>query len=223
MPIQHEGKTLYTEEEVNAAKEAAVKERAKNHGKTVDDLEARATAAEKEAKANAKAAKEVEGLRAELGEARDANTLLGHGVSDEKGRRRLRQAYQADQQGVEEGKRASFDDWLKGDGAEDLARYAPAGDAGAEAAAGAAKPGAAGAEVGAKPATRTITTSAGARPAAGAAKMTPEIYQARTATLVDEYAAAKPADRPAIRAKQAALASEFAGQAGAAGAGGATT
>jgi len=201
----------YTQEELDAAVTAAVTSRVKNHGAKVADLQSQIDELTKRADEGAgalkerdKALKRLGEVEAQLGETTDRLALSGVGISDDKAAKRLRAAYRTDVEGVD--KPPSFAEWLAGDGAEDVARYGPKGDAPA----GKVEPKV---EALAGTGATTRTTTLGTKPAAAPAKMTPEQYAARTSKLLDERAKLPVDKRKEIDAQMTALKAEYAGQA----------
>ena len=191
---------LYTKDEHEAAITAAIKERTKNHSEKVIKLEEDIAAANKELRAAQKLtsdaetfARERDEARAELALTKDGLTLTRHGVTDDRGAKRLRDAYRSDTGELAAEKRPSFEDWLKGDGADDLKRYQPPGTKiEPDPKAGDPKPG-------------VTTVTAGARPAGGQAVMTPTIYAEQMSALVASRGAAPKDGRAAIDVQMAAL------------------
>ena len=184
----------FTQSQVDEMIAAAVQARVKNHGAKMAEITAErdalaakveeTTAAVKERDKLAKLVGELEGRVAETS---DRLALSGVGISDEKAAKRLRTAYRSDVEGVE--KPPSFAEWLAGDGADDVARFAPVATAAGAAAATAATAETSTAAVGAARGGAS-TTTATTRQAAGAVKLSPELYAAQMAKLLEKRGAA---------------------------------
>lgn len=191
---------LYTKEEYEAGIASAIKERTKNHSARLIELEDEVKAANKELRAAQKLTAEAENIakerdeaRAELATTRDGLTLTRHGVTEDRAAKRLRLAYQSDVADLAADKRPSLEDWLKGDGADDLKRYAADGKADPKADARPdAKPG-------------VVTVSAGARPGGGQPTMTADIYGEQMRALTAERGRVPADQRGAVDVKIADL------------------